>query len=85
MYKITVKSSGEMIAESSPAPLVVEVQVAISAADTLSTSWPWPSASKTRVNALMSRPYHVFLQEEARKTWMPGTRPGMTEERTLAN
>jgi hypothetical protein len=22
---------------------------------------------------------HVFLQTSARKTWMPGTRPGMTK------
>jgi hypothetical protein len=36
------------------------------------------SVSKTRVNALMSPAIHDFLAD--RKTWMPGTRPGMTEE-----
>jgi len=40
------------------------------------------SPSKTGVNALMSRPA-TFLSLPRRKTWMPGTRPGMTKEEWL--
>src|SRR6185295_17444473 len=42
-------------------------------------------ASKTRVNALMSRPSTSCLrQSKERKTWMPGTRPGMTNREACA-
>jgi hypothetical protein len=38
------------------------------------------SASKTRVNALVSPAIHVFAFPMRSKTWMPGTRLGMTRK-----
>jgi hypothetical protein len=38
---------------------------------------------KNKLSAVMAGlvpAIHVFLQQETRKTWMPGTRPGMTPE-----
>src|SRR6266404_3733286 len=38
----------------------------------------WPGKSAKRVFALGDPAIHVFLAAAAIRTWMPGTRPGMT-------
>jgi len=39
----------------------------------------WPGKSAKRVFALDVTAIHVFC-DATKKTWMPGTRPGMTNE-----
>jgi hypothetical protein len=41
---------------------------------------PRPSAHSTPVMAGLVPAIHVFTLLQKRKTWMPGTRPGMTNE-----
>jgi hypothetical protein len=44
-----------------------------------SSSWPGLAVRTTASLPLAyARPIHVFARDEFVKTWMPGTRPGMT-------
>jgi hypothetical protein len=43
------------------------------------------SPLKTGVNALLSRPSTPLLFTPPRKAWMPGMKPGMTEELSCRN
>jgi len=45
-----------------------------------------PFSTKIELSAVMAGlvpAIHVFLDAEAAKTWMPGTRPGMTRSKCL--
>jgi hypothetical protein len=44
----------------------------------VSNTSSWPGKSAKRVFALDDPAIHAFVAKKESKTWMPGTRPGMT-------